>query len=243
MTSTLSSYSHDLWPKSFEETQNLKLLQMEKYSGIATALVVCGTCIHWFKFSGLTILLVCILSGITTLDIFGNSSFAKSLAGDETHATEFGGPTNTMILTWGVLPSTIWLLQLLCTPMQCLEWSFANFSQVWTTLKDGFTTGTNSASQWGLNDAFITMDAFCVVCGWLLFLALLERIIPCPNGKAEGRPLPDSSGRCLKYRLNGHRSLYVFIMNFNFVVHFVSNDFFYTKKKYIYLHNAYGLPY
>ena len=49
-----------------------------------------------------------------------------------------------------------------------------------------------------------------VILLWFLLQVILERILPCEH--VLGAPLPDGSGKCLSYRINGHLSFWVTLL-------------------------------
>jgi len=109
--------------------------------------------------------------------------------GDAPHTKEFGGTLGTIGIMVG-LPVVIYALFFLCNRQYCLAWN---------NIPEAFSLPLPSWDQ--LWDS----TALLIVVAWVLALVVLERILPGPV--AEGMPLRDGSR--LRYRLNGHATLWV----------------------------------
>eukprot|EP01006_Ploeotia_vitrea_P049098 TRINITY_DN67309_c11_g2_i1.p1 TRINITY_DN67309_c11_g2~~TRINITY_DN67309_c11_g2_i1.p1 ORF type:complete len:419 (-),score=5.85 TRINITY_DN67309_c11_g2_i1:438-1694(-) len=102
---------------------------------------------------------------------------------------EFGGPIGALGTMLG-LPFAIYALYYFCN----LDYCFGP--------ADGFQLRIPSVNPQSLWDT----PTFAVVCGWMVFQALIERLVPCTV--AQGVPLP-GSGKRLGYKMNGHHAFWI----------------------------------
>jgi len=109
---------------------------------------------------------------------------------------EFGGPLGALATTV-FLPLVVVALAVACD--------------------DDFCVGYNTIQEFRVPSNLVTIKAFGVVLGWLLFQALLY--VALPGDRVQGAPLPGSTKR-LDYVLNGHAAFWCSIIIVAFADHY-----------------------